>query len=240
MKIDPNSKKDLSAQISQSIQDAIISGELPVDERLPSEVELAEHFAVSRSSVREALKRLAAKNLIRTQRGAFGGAFVSRLTFDAMHDDQVANATLLISMNDVSFSTACEARFAMERTCLPLAIERRSDRNLQDMKAELSQQTQSTLSDAHFCASDVAFHRALIKATGNPVLEFNAAAAVCAMQPLMTMITFSERSRTKIIILHGCLLDAMTARRLDLALDALSELEQYSMTLGQEKISRTP
>ena len=49
---------------------------------LPSETELCEHFNVSRSTVREALKRLAAQNLIRTQRGATGGAFVNRLSYD--------------------------------------------------------------------------------------------------------------------------------------------------------------
>ena len=40
MKIDPNSSADLSVQIAQAIKDAIISGELIVDERLPSETEL--------------------------------------------------------------------------------------------------------------------------------------------------------------------------------------------------------
>ena len=45
-----------------------------VTKRAPSEAELADHFAVSRPTVREALKRLAAQSLIRTARGAFGGA----------------------------------------------------------------------------------------------------------------------------------------------------------------------
>ena len=56
MKIDPQSSTDLSAQIAQAIKDAIISGELIVDERLPSESELAEQFEVSRSTVREAFE----------------------------------------------------------------------------------------------------------------------------------------------------------------------------------------
>ena len=69
MKINPNDAADLSAQIAEAIRDAIINGQLIVDERLPSEAELAEQFDVSRSTVREALKRLAAQSLIRTQRG---------------------------------------------------------------------------------------------------------------------------------------------------------------------------
>lgn len=82
MKIDPNSNADLSAQIAKSIRDAIISGDLIVDQRLPSEAELSDQFDVSRPTVREALKRLAAQSLIRTQRGATGGAFVNKLSFE--------------------------------------------------------------------------------------------------------------------------------------------------------------
>ena len=74
MKIDPDSSKDFSAQIATAIRDAIVAGELIVDQRLPSEAELADQFEVSRPTVREALKRLAAHSLIRTQRGATGGA----------------------------------------------------------------------------------------------------------------------------------------------------------------------
>ena len=73
MKIDPENPADLSVQIATAIRDAIVSGDLIVDARLPSEAELVEQFQVSRPTVREALKRLAAQSLIRTQRGATGG-----------------------------------------------------------------------------------------------------------------------------------------------------------------------
>ena len=121
MKIDPSSKADLSAQIAKAIRDAIVAGELIVDERLPSEAELSEQFEVSRATVREALKRLAAQSLIRTQRGAFGGAFVNRLSFEEAYGQQITTSTLLLSMNAVSFDVACEARFALERACAPLS-----------------------------------------------------------------------------------------------------------------------
>ena len=125
MKIDPNSP-DLSAQIAKAIRDAIMSGKLLVDERLPSEAELSEKFNVSRPTVREALKRLGAQSLIRTQRGATGGAFVNRIKFEDAYGQQITTSTLLLSMNDVSFAVACEARYALERACAPLAAARRT------------------------------------------------------------------------------------------------------------------
>jgi DNA-binding FadR family transcriptional regulator len=237
VEIDPKSKKDLSVQIAHAIRDAIISGRLPVDERLPSEAELSDQFEVSRSSVREALKRLAAQSLIRTQRGAFGGAFVNRLTFEAAQDQQVTTSTLLLSMNAVSFETAAEARFALERACVTLAAHRRDATTIKTMQAEIDKQSEN-ISDEAFCASDVAFHRALVDSAKNPVLSYQLAGAVEAMQPLMHMITFTERSRAKIIAIHQDILAGLTAQNPAQVETALTALQDYTISLAQNVITK--
>ncbi|WP_425045526.1 FadR/GntR family transcriptional regulator [Primorskyibacter sp. S87] len=232
MKIDPRSSADLSAQIANAIRDAIVSGDLIVDERLPSEAELVEQFQVSRPTVREALKRLAAQSLIRTQRGAAGGAFVNRLNFEDAYSQQITTSTLLLSMNAVSFDTACEARFALERACAPLSAERRTPDHLATMRAEIVRQAQPGLTDEAFCASDVAFHRALVDGAGNPVLSYQLAGAVEAMQPLMNMITFTARSREEIVALHTRLADAIEAGDAPTADNALAALDSYTRELA--------
>ncbi|SFR51121.1 FadR/GntR family transcriptional regulator [Litoreibacter janthinus] len=225
---------DLSAQIAGSIRDAIIAGELIVDARLPSEAELAEQFNVSRPTVREALKRLAAQALIRTQRGATGGAFVNHLTYPDAYAQQITTSTLLLSMNEVSFATACEARFALERACTLLSAERRSADHLATMRAEIFRQSQPGLSDEAFCASDVAFHRALVDGAQNPVMSYQLAGAVEAMQPLMNMITFTARSRERIVALHGQIADALEAQNAAQADAALLALETYTISLAKD------
>jgi len=237
MKIDPQKPADLSAQIAQAIRDAIISGELIVDERLPSEAELSEQFRVSRPTVREALKRLAAQSLIRTQRGATGGAFVNRLSFEDAYSQQITTSTLLLSMNAVSFDTACEARFALERACAPLSAQRRTADQLATMWAEVHRQAQPGLTDEAFCASDVAFHRALVDGAGNPVLSYQLAGAVEAMQPLMNMITFTARSREEIIALHTRLIDAIEAHDGEQTERTLTELENYTRRLARDAMA---
>jgi DNA-binding FadR family transcriptional regulator len=235
MKSDRSSKADLSAQIAESIRNAIISGALIVDDRLPSEAELSEQFQVSRPTVREALKRLAAQSLIRTQRGATGGAFVNRISFQEAYGQQVTTSTLLLTMNDVSFDTACEARFALERACAHLAAQRRSADHLATMRAEIHRQGQPGLSDESFCDSDVAFHRALVDAAHNPVLSYQLAGAVEAMQPLMNMITFSQRSRAQIIELHTRIADALEAQDGQIVAKLLTQLENYTQELAAKR-----
>ncbi|MEQ9693196.1 FCD domain-containing protein [Shimia sp. SDUM112013] len=233
MKIDPKNRADLSAQIAKSIRDAILNGEMDVDARLPSETELSEQFDVSRPTVREALKRLAAQNLIRTRRGASGGAFVRRLSYEEAYANHITTSTLLLSMNDVDFETACEARFALERACAPLSATRRTADHLATMRAEIHRQSQPGLSDESFCDSDVAFHRALVDGAQNPVLSYQLAGAVEAMQPLMNMITFTQRNRDMIVGLHTRIADALEARDAARADAALSELTGYTLQLGE-------
>ena len=203
MKIDPDNKADLSAQIAEAIREEIMAGRLIVDERLPSEAELADHFEVSRPTVREALKRLAAQSLIRTARGAFGGAFVNRLSYPEAYGQHITTSTLLLSMNAISFDVACEARYALERACTPLAALRRTPDTLATMRAEIHRQGQPGLTDESFCASDVTFHRALVDSADNPVLSYQLAGAVEAKAPGIRQTQKSPQ--------NGSSLDAATA-----------------------------
>lgn len=237
MKLELDPDLDLSTQIARAVRDAIVAGQLIVDARLPSEAELAETFGVSRPTVREALKRLAAQNLIRTQRGATGGAFVNRMSFDEAQGHLVTTSTLLLSMNAVDFETACEARFAMERACVALSADRRLPDQLAAMQAEIARQSADGLSDRAFCASDVAFHRALVQGAGNPVLSYHVEAAVEAMQPLMNMITFTARSRARIIAAHEAIVAALAARDAGGADAALTGLAAYTIELGQKALA---
>lgn len=238
MKTEPKTPTDLSAKIAKAIRDSIVEGRLIVDARLPSEAELATEFNVSRPTVREALKRLAAQSLIRTERGAFGGAFVKRLSYEEAYGQHITTSTLLLSMNAVGFETACEARYALERACAPMAAARRTPDHLATMRAEIHRQMQPGLSDESFCASDVTFHRALVDAAANPVLSYQLAGAVEAMQPLMNMITFSERSRERIVGLHKSIANAIEARDAGQTDDSLAELSRYTLSLGQDAMEK--
>jgi DNA-binding FadR family transcriptional regulator len=226
-------EKSLSAKIADAIRTAIVDGRLLVGDRLPSESELADNHGVSRATVREALKRLAAQSLIRTERGAFGGAFINHLSYAEARAQQVTTSTLLLGMNAISFQVACEARYALERSCTPLAAERRTDALLNTMRSEIDTQSAPDLSDEAFCASDVAFHRALVDCAGNEVLSYHLAGSVEAMQPLMNMITFTARSRAEIIDLHRAIVSGLERRDVASVDRALATLEAYTITLGQ-------
>ncbi|MEM8825285.1 MAG: FCD domain-containing protein [Pseudomonadota bacterium] len=229
--------RPLSAAIADRLSAQITGGELTSGDRLPSEADLADHFDCSRSTVREALKRLAARNLIRTKRGAGGGAYVNRLTFDAAVDAHVVTSTLLLSMNAVDFETAAEARFALEAACTELACANRDQTDLSALQAA-HDRLAAPCDDEAFCAADVAFHRAFVDAARNPILSYQLAGAVEAMQPLMNAITYAERDRTEILALYTQLTDALSARDPNQIRHVLRELQALTIDLFHRASAR--
>jgi len=140
-------------------------------------------------------------------------------------------------MNDINIDVACEARFALERSCVPLACARRSEEQLSVMRRELHRQTSPDLSDEEWCASDVAFHRSFVDCAQNPVLSYQLTGAVEAMQPLMNMITFTARSRAKIISHHAALITSLETQDIPLAERTLGELAEYSIQLAAKVLA---
>ena len=86
--------------------------------------------------------------------------------------------------------------------------------------------------------SDVAFHRALVDGAHNPVLSYQLAGAVEAMQPLMNMITFTARDRATILALHTTITDAIEAGKGDAAVAGLSALEEETRNLAADVFAR--
>jgi GntR family transcriptional regulator len=72
--IDRDSPVPFYFQLSELLEHEIVSGRLQAGRRLPSEVELCEHFAVSRTTVRQALGRLEQEGLVSRRKGQ--GTFV--------------------------------------------------------------------------------------------------------------------------------------------------------------------
>jgi len=78
----------------------------------------------------------------------------------------------------------------------------------------------------------------LVDAAGNPVLSYHLAGAVEAMQPLMNMITFSARSRGRIVKMHRRIFDSLEARDGANTDKALAALADYTSRLFGQVLAR--
>lgn len=212
MQDQPIVKASISKQIAQQLRDAIVAGRFKSGERLPTEDELAKRYGVSRATVREALKRLAAQNLVRSRRGPAGGNFVNQPTHEELAESLSGAATLLVGLGSLDIREIVEARRVLQGGCLELAAQNATDHHLAEIDQALQRQSDPNLSDEAFCAADVAFHRALVNASGNGMLRFVMYAVIEALVPITNMVVSYVRDRGDIVAIHGRLLADLRTR----------------------------
>ena len=133
--------------VFNTLRQAILTGELKPGERL-MEIHLANKLGVSRTPIREAIRKLELEGLVTMipRRGA-----------------EVAQITEK-SMNDV-----LEVRRAVDALCVELACERISDEELERLRVACDEfAEQVKIKDVKKIAqADVALHNIIVEATGN-------------------------------------------------------------------------
>lgn len=233
-------KSSISKQIAEQLRQAIVDGHFKIGERLPTEDELAQRYGVSRPSVREALKRLAAQNLVRARRGPTGGNFVVQPSYEELAESLSASATLLVGMGALDIEEIIEARRMLQGGCLKLAVENATKDQIEDIEIALERQKDPTITDEAFCQSDVAFHRALVDAAGNGMLRFVMYTVIEALVPLTNMVVSVVRERSDIISLHEKMLTDLRARQSNALIATLNELMDYLLEKFEIASQRPP
>lgn len=162
----PVTPEKLSVAVVRQIEELVLRGILRPGERLPSERELAERFAVSRPSLRDAIAQLQASGLLATKAGAgiyvadvLGGAFSPALIdLFARHDEALFDA---LSFRRDMEGLASE-RAARIGTDSDLAVVAAIFAKMEDAHTARQTEVEGQL--------DAQFHLAIIEASHNVVM----------------------------------------------------------------------
>jgi DNA-binding FadR family transcriptional regulator len=167
-RFDSLTSQTLSKRISRELLTSILRGEITSGQSLPSEDELASQFDVSRPVVREAVKELAVLGLVESRQG--------RSTRVTPQDDWNHFAPELLSVRsevgavDDFLLELLELRRLIETGAAGLAAANATDEDIERMSVQFKLM-ESSLGDLdRFTDADIAFHAALLAATGNHLL----------------------------------------------------------------------
>ena len=150
--------RSLSDAIYEQIYERISSGEWPEGTRLPTEIELADTFGVSRTVVREALLRLRIDGLVASRQGA--GTRV--IGAPSQHVLEFAEPG---SIADIQ--RCYEFRVGIEGEAARLAAERNSEARIADIEAALEAMRRCIAKGGLGADEDIAFHIAVAQASEN-------------------------------------------------------------------------
>jgi GntR family transcriptional repressor for pyruvate dehydrogenase complex len=162
----PLRKPFLADLIAKRIIDIISSTDLKPGDRLPSEKSLADLFVVSRTSIREAIKRLSLLGIVDVQHGR--GCFVQGIISQNRALEGIAYSQ---KVSQSSFYHLLEVRKILEPASAYLAAERATQKDLDDMNQSIKGMMASMGNDLGFMEFDLGFHIALTNASKNPVLK---------------------------------------------------------------------
>lgn len=155
-------------EIAQQIRNELAQGRLKVGTRLPSERALSEQFGVSRNTLREALRSLEHAGLIRLQKGATGGAFISGRSGDA-----IATGLMdMYHMGAIQPAQLTEARIWLESILVREACTRVTPADIEALGHNIDAAEEATRNNDFpaRAATNLEFHRILARMTGNPIM----------------------------------------------------------------------
>lgn len=163
--LEPVRLRSAGEHIADRLVTAIALGEFVPGQRLPSERELSATLGVSRTTVREAMQRLAALGYVEVRRGRKGGAYVK--TSWGPQAREMVGRTLLPGWE--RFERLFDFRRLVEPLIARTAAERRSGEDVERIDAALHAYLAAPDREASR-AADQALHEAVAGATQNPYL----------------------------------------------------------------------
>lgn len=145
----------------------IVSGRLSPGEVLPREELLAERMGVSRTALREAIKVLSAKGLIESRQKT--GTRVRDIARWNQLDADVLSWRCASMPTDDFVEKLVEMREIIEPAAAAAAARRRTAAQLSSIELAYGEMEAATNLDA-WTAADLAFHEAMLQATGNELM----------------------------------------------------------------------
>ena len=187
-------------------------------DRLPPERELAGRLGVSRVTVRDALRELAAAGYVETRRGRFGGTFV---TYQPGPIAQGELARTAQSMGDL-LSDALTFRRVVEAGAAETAARATlSRRQREELTASLAAVDAAQITG--YRQADTRLHLAIAEAAGSPMLTTSVVEVRVHLVDLLNAIPMLERNLAHSSAQHGRIVQAILAGDPDGARQAMEE-----------------
>jgi len=212
-----HSRSDLVSVLVEQIG----RGDFAAGALLPSERVLAEEYGLSRSMVREALRTLSERRLIDIIPGR--GSVVRQATVS----DAVEHLIKIFDHSRVTPRFLIEARVMIETTAAGCAALRATSGEV-DTIVRARRACDSADSLVERVSWDLAFHLAIVRAAGNPLVEV----MFRAIQPYIVEILLRSLTDTEVthrgLVFHERIATAIAERDREAATAAM----QHHLTLG--------
>ena len=204
----------LSHSVVEAIENSIRKNDLRPGMRLASELDLCSQFGVSRTVLREALRMLSGRGLIRIEKGR--GIFVSELSAETVSTP--LQMYLQQHSGDLKYIDLIKARQLIEPPIAAEAALHHTPDDAMQLQEDFDAMSSWTGGNEELANLDLAFHQHIAIASGNSVVPL----LIAPIHALMPQVKSSvhkvvEDAKYSAIEWHRRILDAILERDPDAA-----------------------
>lgn len=153
----------LAQQVVNILTRRMADGHMPAGEKFPTEAQLMQELAVSRTVIREAISHLQAAGMVETRHGV--GTFV----LSPSPSQFIFSPATIVTIRDII--AMMELRVSLETEAASLAAQRRLPHHLDKMQAAVAQFAQLLEANDPAVDADMNFHLEVARATDNSYFE---------------------------------------------------------------------
>lgn len=187
----------LGQEIVKTIEKNILNKRLLPGQKLPTEKELCEKFAVSRTALREAMQMLSAKGLVTIRKGS--GIYVN--DFTELDASKNMSLFLELNFNENYVLHLVHVRQILEPENARLAARNRSAEDLEILEKNILEFSDNSISAGRHAQLDLEFHQKIADASGNPVISL-------IMTPLFNLMP-KIKAMIVDVVMHNQIQNAM-------------------------------
>ncbi len=192
IRTDRRGGRSLPSQIAETIALKIFSGEYAPGSVLPNEHEWMRQFSVSRPVLREAVRLIAAKGMV-ASRPRLGTTVRDRADWTTLDADMLRWMQASLPVGEF-VRHVMQIRMMIEPGAAALAAREASVAEIEQLTRLAAMIDDAAHSSLASQAADVAFHRLLLVASGNPLL---AGLAACIEEALRATIALTRPADEK-------------------------------------------
>lgn len=209
----PRVRRNVTASIAEDIcSERYLSGST-----LPRENDLCAIYGVSRTVIRESLKVLESKGLVRGK-PRIGTTVCDKDDWNILDQDVLEWMGPYIAQFDI-LGSILEARRTIEPAAAEYAAERATAQEIADLDNAWRQMRDSSDDPEGFTEADVTFHKILLSASHNQVFRRLSSAMHAGIKYTLHASNVAAHSRDEAIMVHGELVEALRLRNRTAARD---------------------
>ena len=198
----------------------IVSNDLEIGDKLPTEMELCNKYNVARSTVREAVSKLQAKGFVEVKRGS-GTYIISKV--------ENKNANALVIDKITNLEDFMDIRSTIETLAVRLFIKNYSNDKLKKL-SNVEKQFEKAIKEKNvkkMAMLDEAFHKTIFECTDNELLMSIGDVLSISFRKYRTKTFENESHRNDAVIAHNKIIDSLKRKDTN---DAILNMHEHLNT----------